>query len=179
MVQTDNNRRCLPLLSKLPGYHLKEIAVKTLIEEGLRLGFGGEFGIGGLFNYCTTATTDENGNIIYDHPHQIEIYKDRWNDSILPAFRNQELKALLNHQPILHAAIIAKAPSNIIQDIIKYFPQSVTFQDSKGRHTIGVAIREGLKWDEGLSCIANELLCWRQDSLFITSLSVNTKAKHK
>ena len=63
----------------------------------------------------------------------------------------------MNHQPILHAAIIAKAPSNIIQDIIKYFPQSVTFQDSKGRYGIDVAVKEGLKWDDGLKLIVEQL----------------------
>ena len=67
------------------------------------------------------------------------------------------MQALLDDQPILHAAIIAKAPSNIIQDIIKYFPQSVTFQDSKGRHAIDVAVEEGLKWEDGLEVIVGQI----------------------
>ena len=46
-----------------------------------------------------------------------------WSRSILPAFRNEEVKVLLDGQPILHAAIIAKAPSNIIQGITNYVPQ--------------------------------------------------------
>ena len=53
VVQRENNRKCHPLLHTFYARSIEYIAVKTLIEEGLCLSFGGEFGIGGLFNCCT------------------------------------------------------------------------------------------------------------------------------
>ena len=37
------------------------------------------------------------------------------------------------------------------------FPQSVTFQDrSKGRYAIDVAVKEGMKWDDGLNLVVEQ-----------------------
>ena len=32
----------------------------------------------------------------------------------------------------------------------------MTFQDSKGRHGIDVAVEEGLKWDDGLNLVVEQ-----------------------
>ena len=147
-------KSCYPVLLQWDchGHMITNITViKTLIEEGIRHNLGGEFGIGGLFNSCK----DEDGKVYYDHPMQVKLYKFVWNRSILPLFHDDDetLIAILNEQPILHAAIIAKAPSNILRDIIDIFPQSLSFQDSCGRYAIDVAFGEGLKWGDGLKKI--------------------------
>ena len=49
---------------------------------------------------------------------------------------------------MLHAAIIAKAPVNIICDLMGMF---AAFKDSNGRYPIYVAVQEGLTWMEGMT----------------------------
>ena len=62
---------------------------------------------------------------------------------------------LQDHQkpPILHAAILAKAPLHIIEDIINHFKFSILQTDSLNRIPLVVAIEEGLEWNEGLQQI--------------------------
>lgn len=52
--------------------------------------------------------------------------------------------------PILHAAILSKAPSRVIKSIISQFNYSVLKTDSLDRYPIVVAMEESLDWDEGL-----------------------------
>ena len=125
------------------------LVARALISAGIQHKIGGEFGIGGLFNSCI----DANGDIISRCGRQMEVYPS-WNSLIAPALDDE---ALLIHQPILHAAILSKAPSNIIHDIIDRFPNCVSFQDSSDRYPIDVAIEEGLEWEEGLRMITETL----------------------
>jgi hypothetical protein len=107
-----------------------------LIKEGILAKIGGEFGIGGFFNCCT--------------PHhdvvQNKIYKD-W-DKFAPLIEKTfESLSKKQRPPILHAAIIAKAPKHIIKDIIHRF-DCIWTKDSLNRHPIDVAIENGFCFDE-------------------------------
>ena len=116
---------------------LRHYSIKfaTLIKDHILANIGGEFGIGGLFNVASEEV-------------QNRIYK-KW-DQIIPALESI-IESLQEWQtPILHAAIIAKAPSNIVQDIINHFEYSVENTDSLKQYPIQVAVEEGLGWSEGL-----------------------------
>ena len=98
-----------------------------VVKECISAQIGREFRIGGLFN--------------------IELKK--WRKWI---YRKWELFAPLlqlaiadleKMPPVLHAAIIAKAPQNIIVDIINRF-DCICTTDSLNRYPIDVAIEEGL-----------------------------------
>merc|ERR1712130_224335 len=109
-----------------------------LLKECILGGIGGEFGIGGLF---TTQT--EVQNKIYQEWDQLSPYLN----SVIQSLEDQ-------HWPlILHAAIIAKAPLIIIQNIINQCPYSILKTDSLDRYPIVVAMEESLEWSEGLQQI--------------------------
>jgi ankyrin repeat protein len=109
----------------------------SLISSGIiQDQVGGEFGIGGLFNFVS----EEGQQSIFEH----------WNNTILPALEMNA--ALISTQPILQAAIIARAPLHIIQDIVSRFACIAT-QDIRGRYPIDVAIAEGLRWGDGMEDI--------------------------
>lgn len=75
-------------------------------------------------------------------------------EELAPALTSKKiirpLQKVQQEPPILHAAILAKAPVNIIRDIIKWYRYSITKMDSLNRYPIQVAIEEGLKWDQGM-----------------------------
>ena len=109
-----------------------------LMKECILANIGGEFGIGGLFNVARQEVQDN----IYDN----------WEE-LLPALKFTMLEELFQAQqqpPILHAALLAKAPSHIIQSIICHFEYSILKTDSLGRYPIEVAFDKDLKWNEGL-----------------------------
>jgi hypothetical protein len=112
--------------------------IRVLVERGIKLNIRGEFGIGGIFN-----------NRQYD---QQWIYKT-WNGKIAPALSHETMQVLLANKPILHAAIMDKAPIHVIQDIITMFPNSVGFQDCYKRSPLMLAMEEGLQWMNGLNLI--------------------------
>ena len=57
--------------------------------------------------------------------------------------------------PILHAAILSKAPLHVIQNIINQFEYSILKQDSLDRCPLAVALEVGLEWDDGLKDIVD------------------------
>ena len=106
-----------------------------LIREYITANIGGIFGIGGLFF---------ERKLVQD-----KIY-ERWEE-LSPVLKSV-VESLQDQQkpPILHAAILAKAPLHVIQDIIKNFQYSVLKVDSFNRNPILVAIENDLGWNEGL-----------------------------
>jgi hypothetical protein len=115
-----------------------------LILRGIQYQIGGEFGLGGIFNFVS----GEDQNDIYE----------KWNDVIVPALEMDE--TLSSGQPILQAAIIAKAPLRIIRDIISRFDSCISTTDSMGRYPINVGIIERLKWDDGMEDIVRAFTAW-------------------
>ena len=54
----------------------------------------------------------------------------------------------------VHAAIIYKAPLNVIKITVDYLHgRNLTVLDSRSRRPLNVAIEEGVHWDEGLGDI--------------------------
>ena len=100
----------------------------------------GEFAIGGLFNHPSRRLH----NLIYA----------KWNE-LSPALKSAiESIEEEDKPPILHAAILAKAPLDVIQNILSQFEYSILKQDSLGRHPIEIiALEKGLGRDEELSRI--------------------------
>ena len=125
-------------------------------EQVVQNNTGGEFGIGGLFNVATEQIQLQN-NIggefgiwgLSNGVLQDKIYK-KW-DQLSPALRSSIISLQDQQQPpILHAAILAKAPLHVIKNIINHFDYSILKVDSSGRYAIEVALEEGLCCSEGL-----------------------------
>jgi hypothetical protein len=140
----------------------------SLISKGIQYQIGGEFGIGGLFNLAT----DEVQDLIYKN----------WNEFVVPALdidialcKDVDM-SICSKQPILHAAIISKAPLCIIRQMINKF-DCISTEDSMGRYPIDVAVKEGLKWDDGMKDIVHAFT----DSTVVqgqTRLMINVAALH-
>jgi len=120
----------------IPCNDIFELLVKTGIESKT----GGEFEIGGLFNVAPSNV-------------QEQIYK-RWED-LAPSLENV-LGSLKQQPPILHASILGKAPTNIINDIVTRFNCILT-QDSKNQYPITLAVKSGLKWSDGMESIVRAM----------------------
>merc|ERR1712154_506477 len=75
---------------------------------------------------------------------------EKW-DELSPALKSV-VDSLQDQQqpPILHAAILAKAPLNVIQNIINQFEYSILKKDSLNRCALVAALESGLDWDAGL-----------------------------
>ena len=115
----------------------------------------GEFGIGGLFGVASTQIQDN-------------IYA-KW-DEFAPYFKtafNAESSQPEAKPPLLHAAIKAKAPLNIIQHIINHFEYSILKQDSRNRLPIDVAIEEGLDWSKLKNIIEATAMVQQHTSIFV------------
>lgn len=120
-----------------------EQVVKTLISKGIQYRYNTEeeFEIGGLFNRVPNVNV-QNQNKMYE----------RWNDVIVPALEmNMDV---CKKQPILHAAIMAKAPPRIIRDIINRF-DTIATKDSMDRYPIDIGVTERLKWHNGMQEIVH------------------------
>ena len=125
------------LLSQFSNNHFEQniITFTSLLKECIIAGIGGESGIGGLFNVTSQLV-------------QHRIY-EKW-DQLLPVLVSIT-ELLQEHQtPILHAAIIAKAPSRILQSIINHFEYAILTTDSSNRYPIQAAVEGGLVWSNGL-----------------------------
>ena len=107
-----------------------------LVREGIIFKVGGEYGLGGIFNSV-------------DRKVQTQIY-DKW-EKFAPS-----LKLVMEsfQEPILQAAILARVPSHIIQEIANHY-DCVLNTDSQNRYPICVAMEEGLEWDKGMQHIVN------------------------
>ena len=110
-----------------------------LVKECILANVGGEFGIGGLFHVATKKVQ----NIIYK----------KWQ-KLLPALKLAIESLQEEHQPpLLHAVILARAPTHVICDIVNQFEYSLLKTDRIGRYPIEVAFQESLGWREGLKLI--------------------------
>ena len=80
------------------------------------------------------------------------------------------IESLQEHQqpPILHAAILAKAPLHVIQDIITQFEYSVLQPDSLNWYPLVLALQEGLGWDEGLQQVVEATEAQQQQDIIYT-----------
>ena len=111
--------------------------MKALIEYGIHLSVGGDYGVGGLF-YNTHS----------DQKIQDEFHK-KWSIFLRDILIDIDKSNCVSQTPLLHAAILSHAPHDILSDIIFNF-ESVNRKDSKGLYPIDVAIREGLQWKKGM-----------------------------
>ena len=117
-----------------------------IAKEYISANVGGEFAVGGLFN----TATDYVQKAIYD----------KWN-KYFPSLQTAilDLQSLL--PPILHAAIIAKAPRRIIANIANSF-DCFSNKDSLGRNPIDVALAEGLEWSKGMQDVVEAMAAKKQ-----------------
>ena len=114
-------------------------AFAFILKECILANIGGEFGIGGLFNYARQEIQDR-------------IY-EKWQQ-LSPVLYSLMMSSLERQRPpLLHAAILAKAPLHVIQDIINKFDNTLSQVDSFNRTPIEVASDECLSWTEGLQDI--------------------------
>lgn len=128
-----------------------------MVKEYILANIGGEFGIGGLFNDELKYIRDR-------------IYR-KWSD-ISPGL--ESALGLLQEQvkpPILHAAIVAKAPSHVIKDIVNRFEYSILKTDSFNRIPIEIASEKCLGWSEGMQEIveATSLALQQGSSIYVAA----------
>ena len=73
--------------------------------------------------------------------------------------------------PILHAAILAKAPLHVIQDIVNRFDYTLLKVDSLNRIPIEIAIDKCLGWSEGMQDIveATTLVQQQRSSIYVAA----------
>ena len=111
-----------------------------IMKEYILAEIGGEFGVGGLFHGSPYQRVQD------------EIYEQFY--IFLPALMFV-IETLQDQEkpPILHAAIIAKAPLKVMENIINHFDYSILKKDSFNRYPLQVAMEEGLGWNEGLQDI--------------------------
>ena len=116
-----------------------------MLEQSIAANVGGEFGIGGLFNY---AKDDVQSYIYY-----------LWEE-VLPLLECVVNSLLEQHHqpPILHAAILAEAPFEVLHNIINNFEFSVLKVDSMNRYPIEVALDLDIPRDKGLKDIVEATL---------------------
>lgn len=132
--------------------------IRLLIDVGIEEQVGGEFSIGGIFNVAPDSL-------------QFEIY-EVWEDVIFPIII--ENKSLMETQPILHAAIIGKAPPFIMRDLIDNL-DCLTTRDSMGRYPIDVAISDALKWNGGMKEIVEGMAVKENRSIINVALHYGLK----
>ncbi len=123
-----------------------------LIDKGIQLQFGGEYGIGGLFSFRPNQEI------------QREIYQN-WEIIVLPAL--EEVMSLTHNQhlPILQAVIINKAPPRIIKSTIqKFVESSINTRDGVGQLPIDVAVRHRLSWNDGTKELVEALLSTQESA---------------
>ena len=123
---------------------------------------------GGLFN----VARQEVQNKIYE----------KWED-LSPALKSTLESLHEEQQPlILHAAIISKAPSNILQRITNQFEYSVTKTDSLHRYPVEVALKQGLSWKDGLQQILKTSVLIQQQEyptkIMISAAKYGLKWRH-
>ena len=130
-------------------------AFELLLKQSILAEVGGEFGIGGLFNLAT-----------HQQEIQSRIY-EKWYE-VSPVLKSVLASLQDQHQPpILHAAILTKAPLHIIQDIIDEFENIVLKTDSLNRSPLVVALEEGLGWNDGLEYVVEATALEHQQLSYI------------
>ena len=167
LVSAMNSKSAIPLHSWLLGMeHIVETGedetsttetvdevLMLLMEQGIKYNVCGQYSIGGLF---IARTNCADGYMTLRHHHKLQsIIHKHWNTTIVPVVE----KVMEHHpnQPILHCAIYAKAPAQIIRDIINRF-DCIMSVDSFGQHPIRIAIQEELQWDDGMDEIIQALV---------------------
>ena len=112
-------------------------AFMLILQAGITAEIGGEFGIGGLFNVLPSN----------DDEVQKKVY-DEW-ENLASSLEKVVATPQWRQSPLLHAAIVAKAPRHVIIDITNRF-QCVLMKDSLNRYPIDVAVQQGLEWNGGM-----------------------------
>ena len=131
---------------------------KFMLEQGILANVGGEFGVGGLFNYAES--------------HIQENIYEKW-EQLLPFLESVLLDSSLDQNqqpPILHAAILAEAPSKVICDIIDSFEFSILKVNSMKKYPIEIALDIDLPWDEGLRVVVEATAIQTQHQRLPTSI---------
>jgi len=87
------------------------------------------------------------------------VYED-WETTAAPALsRVISSMEYIDYPPLLQAAIIAKAPRNIIANIINRF-DCIMIRDNVGNLPINVAVEQRLGWEVGMNSAAYYGLQW-------------------
>ena len=115
-----------------------------MVEKGIQAQVNGKLGIGGLFvsnDFVTKSSFQREGEVI---TIQRRIY-NRWYE-FSPLLNKFTSSIQENQQPLLlHAALKANAPADIIKDILNQFKYCILKRDDKNRLPIDLAVEEGLK----------------------------------
>lgn len=130
-------------------------ACSHILGQGISIGIGGEYGIGGIFNMLS-----EQG--------QTRIY-EKWHTNVAPALTSV-ISSIQDHDypPLLQAAIKANAPRNIIVDIINRFDCIIT-RDTSNYLPINVAIEQCLDWEKGMREVLEATASKQQHSVLYTA----------
>ena len=87
------------------------------------------------------------------------VYED-WETTAAPALsRVISSMEYIDYPPLLQAAIVAKAPRNIIANIINRF-DCIMIRDNVGNLPINVAVEQRLGWEVGMNSAAYYGLQW-------------------
>lgn len=109
-----------------------------MIKEGLLAELGGEFGIAGLFS-CNDEENDTSPSQNNSTCGIQEKIYSKWENYIAPSLETVVVSLEHKKLPILHAAIMAKAPQHVINDTINRF-DCILSKDSFGRYPVHVAV---------------------------------------
>ena len=121
---------------------LNEDVMRILLQAGMDGEIGGELGIGGLF--MVSSATEKVQQEIYDVWKEISPTVAKVVSS-LEDIRETRI-------PILHAAIVAKAPPSVLRDIMARF-DCITVKDSMNCYPIDLALEAKMKWKDGMKDI--------------------------
>ena len=132
-------RAVKPAIKMLPDFneHFLGEIVKIFVDAGLRIGLGGEYGIGGLF---LPSGTSENDFLFED------IDFGGHEESVLRKLA--ETLPRLHESPILHAAVRGKSDfiKHMLDTLIRIFRGCVVLRDSVGRVPLHWACDSGCEW---------------------------------
>ena len=127
-----------------------DYSLAFMLREGVLAEAGGKLGVGGLFNIVEVSGTNNNDYYIGDDIDPRDFVLDtgyyyvadfivekvyvEWESLVAPSLEVAlKLPSSLDKKPpLLQAAIIGKAPPNVINDIITRFDCTLT-KDSLGR----------------------------------------------
>ena len=124
----------------------KKAAIRLMVAESIKLDIWSEFTIGGLI-CCNTPCVRNCCCMVQQERCMI------W-EKVVP-FLEDLLRSL--KQPILHAAILNRAPQIFFDQISEdHFDWSLNIRDSTGQLPIEIAMQEKLGWYEGMKQIVEK-----------------------
>jgi len=117
---------------------------RYILQEGIRLNVGGEFGIGGLF-----VRYGKYGRLGHKMLTTLERLDLMFEWETIASY----IEDIVRGTPILQAAIKSNSSVQTLRFIINHFSWSISREDSRGLLPIEFAIQHGLDWDNGVKDI--------------------------